>query len=221
MIEQLLSGPVVALDSFTDTGDDELFPEERAAVATAGAGRRREFTTVRHCARAALGGLGLPPVPLLPDAHGAPRWPDGVVGSMTHCRGYRAAAVARRGEVRSLGIDAEPHRPLRDGVLETVSVPGERERHAALARLHPAVCWDRLLFCAKEAVYKAWFPLTRTWLDFSDVRVTFDPAAGRFAAEVRDEVARGAQDAPASYTGRWTAGADLLLTAVVVRRGAA
>ncbi|WP_158717200.1 4'-phosphopantetheinyl transferase family protein [Streptomyces sp. NRRL F-4474] len=79
----------------------------RAAVAA----RRREFATVRRCARQSLAALGIPPMPLLPGERGAPLWPRGTVGSMTHCLGYRAAAAARADEITALGIDAEPHQP--------------------------------------------------------------------------------------------------------------
>ncbi|MCX5385370.1 4'-phosphopantetheinyl transferase superfamily protein [Streptomyces sp. NBC_00083] len=186
-----------------------------------GAGRRREFTTVRHCARVALGALGVAPAPLLPDAEGAPRWPAGTVGSMTHCRGYRAAVAARRTDVRALGIDAEPHRPLRAGVLASVALPEERERQAALLLLAPSVHWDRLLFCAKEAAFKAWFPEgVRSGparpRSLHDIRVTLRPAPpghrpdrGAFDAEVLP-----GRPGSARFPGRWLATEDFLLAAV-------
>ncbi|WP_306332212.1 4'-phosphopantetheinyl transferase [Streptomyces sp. KL109B] len=75
--------------------DITLSRQEEALIARAVPKRRNEFTTVRACAHDALAGLGLAPVPLLPDERGAPGWPPGVVGSMTHCPGYGAAAVPR------------------------------------------------------------------------------------------------------------------------------
>ncbi|WP_423832395.1 hypothetical protein [Streptomyces manipurensis] len=73
-----------------------------------GARRRAQFATARACARRALAGLGREPVALLPGPGGAPQWPSGVVGSITHCEGYRAAVAAPAGVVAALGIDAEP-----------------------------------------------------------------------------------------------------------------
>ena len=161
-----------------------LFPEEREHIAHAVATRRVEFAAVRRCARRALQELGYPPVPILPGEQREPRWPEGVVGSMTHCAGYCAAAVARSGEVSALGIDAEVHAPLPEGVLDLISLESERALLAELTERVPgAVHWDRVLFSAKESVYKAWFPLTRRWLGFeqADIELRMD---GTFEARL-------------------------------------
>jgi 4'-phosphopantetheinyl transferase EntD len=157
----------------------------------------------------------VPPAPLLPGAQREPLWPAGVVGSLTHCAGYRAAAVARRSDIVAIGIDAEPHGPLPDGVLEVVTRAEERPRLGRLASAEPGVRWDRLLFCAKESVYKAWFPLTGRWLGFEDASVTLLPG-GEFRAELR--VPGPALDGRelTGFHGRWLVDADLLLTAVTV-----
>ncbi|MEJ3744370.1 4'-phosphopantetheinyl transferase superfamily protein [Actinomycetes bacterium KLBMP 9797] len=184
MITEILPPAVVAEEAFADPPGATLFPEEEALLTRAVAKRRQEFTTVRHCARAALRRLGVPPGPILPGERGAPRWPAGVVGSMTHCAGYRAAALARHTDVASVGIDAEPHEPLPDGVLGAVTSDGERAMLGRLAAAAPGVCWDRLVFCAKEAVYKTWYPLTGRWLDFAEAEVDIDPVTATFAARL-------------------------------------
>ncbi|MDF3302090.1 4'-phosphopantetheinyl transferase family protein [Streptomyces tropicalis] len=221
MIEELLPDSVVAVEAY---GDDEtdgapLYPGEEALVARAVAKRRREFTAVRACARRAMEKLGVPPQPILTGERGAPRWPQGLAGSMTHCDGYRAAALVRAADLASLGIDAEPHGPLPDGVLATVALPGERERLDRLAAAHPEVHGDRLLFSAKESVYKAWFPLTGEWLDFAEADIAIEAdsgAGGRFRAEllVPGPVVAGRR--LTHFTGRWTVGRDLVVTAVTV-----
>jgi 4'-phosphopantetheinyl transferase EntD len=193
---------------FSDAPETTMFPTEAAAVASAVAERRREFATVRHCARRALRQIGAPAAPILPDADRAPRWPVGVVGSMTHCAGYRAAAVARSGELCGLGIDAEPHAALPDEALDLVLRDEERARLVALAHADPALHWDRILFCAKEAVYKTWFPLTRCWLDFADVSVTVRPD-GTFRADVEVH----------DFGGRWTVGRGLVVAATSLEAG--
>ncbi|CAM5725353.1 hypothetical protein STENM223S_05582 [Streptomyces tendae] len=123
----------------------------------------------------------MPPQAVLTGERGAPRWPDGLTGSMTHCDAYCAAALVRLTDLASLGIDAEPDGPLPDGVLKSIALPAEVARLRGLDEARPGLHWDRLLFSAKESVYKAWFPLTGKWLDFSeaDIEISVDPADAR------------------------------------------
>jgi 4'-phosphopantetheinyl transferase EntD len=216
VIELILPPEVAVAESVGDPVEAELFGEEEAALGRSVAKRRLEFGSVRLCARAALARIGVPPAPLLPGERGAPGWPDGVVGSMTHCAGYRAAAVARDHAVLTVGIDAEPHAPLPPGVLDAVSVPAERARLRAAALDRPDVCWDRLLFSAKEAVYKAWFPLTRRWLDFDEADIALDAAAGTFTARLLVPGPRVAGRDLTGFAGRWLVEDGLLVTATAV-----
>ena len=146
-----------------------------------------------------------------------PILPDGLAGSITHCNGYRGAAVARTDAVVSLGIDAEPHAPLPPRVLGAVTAPGDAEHLAELAAADPAVHWDRLLFSAKEAVYKAWYPLTQRWLGFSDASLTLQPLTGTFTAHILIDGTRAGGGAPLTeLTGRYTVERALVVTAVAV-----
>ncbi|MET8468637.1 4'-phosphopantetheinyl transferase superfamily protein [Streptomyces sp. NPDC006422] len=217
MIQKILPAACGWSQSFTDGLDIDLFPQEQDVIAGAVAARQAEFTTVRACAREALSALGHAPVPLVPGERGAPTWPEGVVGSMTHCTGYRAAAVARTSEVVALGIDAEPNAALPEEVLPHIALP---EDHIALEALpnSTAVAWDRLLFSAKEAVYKAWFPLAGRWLDFRDATVTLTPD-GTFTARilVPGPVLLGRP--LTGFHGRWAVGDGLLVTTIAVEVG--
>lgn len=215
MLRTLLPEGVAVDEAFTDPPGAELYPEEAVLVRNAVEKRRREFTTVRYCARRALGALGLPPGPVLPDRHGAPRWPARVVGSLTHCDGYRAAALAHGTDVTMLGIDAEPHAPLPDGVLEAIALPAER---AWTTSAPPGTHWDRLLFSAKESVYKAWYPHTGQRLGFEDAELRFDPAGGTFTARLLAPPPAwppGRPPLPRLLTGRWLVGNGLAVTTVV------
>jgi|SRR5215469_11702932 len=216
MIGDILPSEVAVAEEFGDVLDVELFPAEEAVIANAVDKRRREFTTARACARAALAKLGLPPVPILPGTRGAPQWPAGVVGSITHCAGYRASAVAFDAEMVTIGVDAEPHDKLPDGVLGVVASDSERTKLTALTALQPGVCWDRLLFSAKESVYKAWFPLTHRWLGFEEACVDFDPVGGSFTAWllVDGPMVNGVR--LAGFRGRWVVSDGLLATAIAV-----
>lgn len=208
-LDGLLPDDVVVATAADDDPDAALPPAEAQAVARAVAGRRAEFTTGRVCARTALARLGRPTDAVPVGEKRAPQWPDGVVGAITHCTGFRAAAVAWRTRIRALGLDAEPHTPLPDGVLEAVSDAGERAVLADLADTRPDVAWDKLLFSAKESVYKTWFPLTGRWLGFEDAELM--PAVdGTFTATLR------VAGPVASFTGRWAVHDGLVLTAIAL-----
>ncbi|MGW1916238.1 4'-phosphopantetheinyl transferase family protein [Streptomyces sp. NPDC002076] len=223
MIGELMPGTVVCAEAFEDRDEEALFPEERRVLGHAVERRRREFATVRACARQALAGLGLPPAPVLPGVRNIPQWPAGVVGSMTHCDGYRAAALARASDVTAVGIDAEPDGPLRQGVLESIALPRELAwaRTASPVPVHR----DRLLFSAKECVYKAWFPMMRSELDFDDAEIIFSGTAGAgpeqgahgaFHARILRPARNAAGQRVGAFSGRWAARRGLLVTAIVL-----
>jgi 4'-phosphopantetheinyl transferase EntD len=233
VIEELLPQSVVAVEAHDEDGVDgtdgvdavggaTLFPEEEAVVARAVPKRRREFTAVRGCARRAMEKLGVPAQAILPGERGAPTWPEGLLGSMTHCEGYCAAALVRAADLASLGIDAEPHRPLPEGVQDAIALPTEEARLRRLAADRPEVHWDRLLFSAKESVYKAWFPLTGKWLDFAeaDIEVSTGSGAGAESGVFRAEllvpgpVVGGRRIGV--FDGRWIVRRGLVATAVSV-----
>lgn len=215
MIDALLPAGVAWSEAYGDRPDEAVFPGEEAMVARAVGKRRREFVTARRCARQAMSRLGVPPQPILATADREPLWPAGVVGSITHCEGYRAAAVASARTFAAVGIDAEPHESLPDGVLDLIGQPVERDQIARLGRSSPATCWDRLLFSAKEAVFKAWYPLTGVWLDFDDADLAFSP--GEFSARLlKTAPRRDGGPPPAEFAGRWLVRRSLVLTVVTV-----
>ena len=216
MIERILPDTVAVRFATANLPGAVLLSDEEELAAKMVAPRRAEFATTRHCARQALADLGLPPTPIGRGSMGQPQWPAGVVGSLTHCVGYRAAVVASSRSVRSIGIDAENAGPLPEAALEEAVLPIEREHLADLRRHDRDVHWDRLLFSAKESVYKAWFPLAECWLGFEDVQVTFHPEDGGFTARLRgtQRVSGGVE--LTGFTGRWLAVGNLVLTSVVV-----
>ncbi len=215
MLEALLPSAAIVVSTRTDR-EERLFPEEEQAIAGAVEKRRREFAGGRACAHEALERLGVAATPVLPGPKGEPRWPAGVVGSITHCEGYRACALARVSDLASLGIDAEPDRPLPHGVLPDIALPAERRWIAALAAERPDCHWDRLLFCIKESIYKAWFPLTAAWLGFEDAVVSIDPEQGTFAARLLVPTPATAGRDLTRLAGRWSARDGLLLAALAL-----
>ncbi|MGW0704126.1 4'-phosphopantetheinyl transferase family protein [Streptomyces sp. NPDC002867] len=223
MIADLVPARVRACEAFGDSGPESavrLFPAEQAAVAGMFDERRREFTSVRGLARRALAALGVTPQPLVPGPMGAPQWPVGVVGSMTHCPGYRAAAVARAADYAAIGIDAEPRESLPGIVASRIVTDGERawlRKDFAGAGELPL---DRLLFSAKEASYKAFSPWLGTRFGFRDFTVRLRSDGTFHGVPPRGAVLPRAAAGAAAFPGRWAVRSGYLLTVVALAASA-
>jgi len=216
MLEVILPAGVESEECFGDPPAGVLLPEEQKIIANAVESRQHDFAAVRNCARACLTRLGYPPVAILPGAGGAPSWPAGIQGSMTHCAGYAAAAVGPASGIAGIGIDAEPDAPLPDGVLEVIATPAEHDRLALTQQEADGPNWDRLLFSAKEAVYKTWFPLVGEWLDYEQAEIIFDPQDRTFIALLsHDGLIVDGQHVHHLH-GHWIRQRGILATAVVV-----
>lgn len=184
-------------------------PEEQWLVARAVPKRSLEFARGRACAHEALGGLGIHGLPILSGARREPLWPTGVVGTISHTDGMCAAAVALASGYEGVGIDLEPERPLSARIARTVctrSELGEAERALAFEPLLIA----RLLFCAKESVYKCQYPSTSRFLTFDDVQIRLE-ACGGFSVQACRIAFEN--DWPARLRGRWRCGAGFFVAA--------
>jgi 4'-phosphopantetheinyl transferase EntD len=159
----------------------ELLPEERHLVRHAVESRRREFAAGRWCARQALGTLGAVPGPILRRPDGAPVWPVGFVASLSHSAGLCVAVAAHARSARAVGVDFEWTAGVDASLLPTIAGADEisaNRRETGLSGL--AAC----LFCAKEAVFKAYNPATGAFLEFGDVTVRLDLVRRAFRAEL-------------------------------------
>ena len=173
-----------------DGGPLTLFPEEEAALSARAVARRREhFTLGRMAAHAALEALGAAAAPVLRGAKGEPVWPAGVVGAITHTEGVAAAVVGDRARYAGIGVDLEPLEPglgIRAGRL--VCTPQEMAWATAPeddpTGPDPTIRLT-MLFCAKEAIFKALYPLTRVWLDFLGAELRWLPQDQAFDATLR------------------------------------
>ena len=214
MLRSLFAPTVVVFETTEPAEINTLHPAEVACVESAVEKRRGEFAAGRLCARRALAVLGIRDFPLLPDADRVPIWPLGVVGSISHCTGFFGAAVARCETTSGLGVDVELADPLERRLVPKICTPAEETRLACLPRL-AGVDWHKLVFSAKESVYKAYYPLSRTFLDFHDVDVVLDPDAGTFAATL---VRHGAPTVAGARTfrGRYAFAGAHVFTAVVL-----
>jgi len=208
----LFTAPVALAATDPRQCQPELLPGEGEALSRALPIRRREFAAGRAAARRALVALGLPPapIPMAPDR--APIWPEGLFGSISHSASLCLAVVGRA--PLSLGLDLEPDAPLEEDLLPTICRPEELARLPEPARGNLA----RLIFSAKEATYKALYPLTGVILDFADLEVTLEPEAGRFTARLNRPLAPFAMGD--LLRGRFARVADHLVTGVTIGQAA-
>lgn len=192
------------------------WPEEVVSVESAVLRRQVEFVTTRECARRALQRLGFSPGPIPVGTHREPVWPRDVVGSLTHGADLHAAAVALKPQYRAVGIDAEPNTGLPEGTLDLIGSTAERLALVSLESSWPAVAWDRLLFSAKEAIFKVWFPLTGHWLDYRECTLSIDPVTGTFTGRLLLDGESRSRFRISSIEGRWGISGNRLLTAVAL-----
>lgn len=187
LFKRLLGPSVETEEVDPHSVESGLLKAEQEAVAGAAQTRIEQFTAGRVCSRIALGRFGVAattPIPRGEDR--APIWPPGFVGSISHTDSWCAAAVARAEDVRAIGIDLEPATPLKEALWRRVCTPKERDW---LRELPESGLTGKVLFSAKESVYKCQYPLTTKFLGFHAVeveigdgtfRAVFQQGAGEF-----------------------------------------
>lgn len=169
-------GTAVAVDLIGPSAVVDV--EERAAIAKAVRRRRAEFSTGRRLAREALARLGCSAVSLPPDPDRVPRWPYGYTGSISHSGELCVAVVGRTGDFAGIGLDIEEASRVQPDLAPLICRPDEVA--GDFCQKNDLLC----RFVAKEAFFKAYFPSTRAFLDFQDVRITASHVDGRFTAEL-------------------------------------
>lgn len=225
LLSRIISSKVILKESFASLDNYSGEVPEGYLVATALPKRRKEFNATRVLARAVLAEFGVEEFKVLKGSRGEPIWPSGMVGSITHCEGYRAVAASSKLLLKSIGIDAEPHTHISDKVLRSIAVEREIEHISTLKVAKENIHWAKLLFSAKEAVYKAWFPLTKRWLGFQEAELSFsldtlpitqEYYTGTFVAKILvDSTILTGEKIPVYY-GRWIIADEYLATVVEV-----
>src|SRR5215218_2665049 len=142
-------GIVIGHRLITPGDEDALRPAERTSSCAGIQKVRRQSGAARTIARELLARLGFHDVSIPRSNSGAPIWPPGVVGSVAHDNDVAVAAIADAGRFLTVGVDVEPADPLPPELVELVATSAERERYSS-ALLH-----SRVIFAAKEAIYKA------------------------------------------------------------------
>ncbi|MGG6892429.1 MULTISPECIES: 4'-phosphopantetheinyl transferase family protein [Rhizobium] len=158
-------GVKVGCRAIRDGDEKLLLPEEAQTISSRQLHTRRASGAARAIARQLLVLEGIENPVIKRSASGAPLWPAGITGSLAHDDVMAVAAVARKAGAVSLGIDVEPAEPLPADIADIVPIFGDIldgiDQYLAL----------RLLFSAKEAVYKASFPLDGKVLGYEHIAV--------------------------------------------------
>jgi 4'-phosphopantetheinyl transferase EntD len=198
LVARLLAPGIFGAD-MDDAGQPlALHPDEEIFVVKAAPKRRRDFVLGRTCARAALAGLGHSGAVIGMGEGGAPLWPVGIMGSITHTSGYAAALAADARLFSGIGVDAERVGGVTEELWPRLFDTAERDRLMGLDDASRAIL-ATVIFSAKEACYKAW--TMKGALAFRDIHVA--PGEGGFTATRSGETLRG----------RFVVEGDLVLTA--------
>ncbi len=134
---------------------------------------RRQSGAARVVARRLLSSLNYNDVAITKTSFGAPVWPAGIVGSLAHEERVAVAAVARKADFLAIGVDIEPSEELPDNLVEIIATTAEQSLYGQ------SFLRSRQLFAAKEAVYKAIYPLDQHFLDFHDIEVHLEQQVAR------------------------------------------
>ena len=162
--------------------EEDVYTEELACLPPCCvAPRRRDFAFGRLAARSAARSIGYGLPPLLPDARGAPVWPDDLTGSISHSAGIALAVVAPKGLTAGIGVDIETIGS--DGVNEIPHLIADAEELRSIGTTDLQLL---RIFSAKEAVFKALYPLVGRFFDFDCVRLI--PTDKGFTATLREEL---------------------------------
>ncbi|MAU39384.1 MAG: 4'-phosphopantetheinyl transferase [Actinobacteria bacterium] len=164
-------------------GHVPITKEQEQYLSNASENRKWEFKAGRLCAAQAMEKLGGFQTEIRSGKRGEPHWPKGFIGSITHKGRYAAAAVGRRESLLSIGIDVEMNDRLSEKVLQRIALPEELswlKSQEGSKYQNP----EKLLFAAKEAVFKAWFPIQQCWLGFSEAHVAFNEGMETFHVSI-------------------------------------
>lgn len=157
----------------------ELLSAENKTTKNMRENRIREFAHGRACARQALAALGISPCPIPVGENREPVWPEQIAGSISHCGRHAAAVAAHHSDIPGLGVDLELNESLEDPLLKMVCRPEELHR---LDRSGTDYFLDKLIFSAKESLYKCVWPTLRQFIDFQEIEIRLDLAGYRYAA---------------------------------------
>jgi 4'-phosphopantetheinyl transferase EntD len=204
-----------------EAGDSSLlFAAEAQCLGRAVPKRVQEFAAGRLCARRLLAEFGIVDFPLKVAGDRQPIWPETLIGSITHTRGFCAAVVAQKTHMSAIGIDCEVAGSVRQEIWPKLFTPAETLWLRSLPNPQQAPA-ATLIFSAKEAFYKCQYPLVGERLGFHDARVAvpdWGATRGEFALHARSDAAI-ARHAILPLQGRYIFHEDFVSTGMALPSG--
>ena len=158
------------------TSNQKLHPaEENYFSQLSSVSRKEHYRSGRICAGEVLSKLGTLGQPVLRDPQTRePLWPEGISGAITHSGNWAAAAAGKTSDVSGIGIDLEDlERQVDSRISRHVCIPEEQKwlQECGEDFLEQNL---KIIFSAKESIFKAFFPYTRTYLHFHDARILME-----------------------------------------------
>lgn len=185
-----------------------LLAAEADATRTMREKRLREFVHGRACARRVLEQLGFPDCPVPVSESRAPVWPDGIVGSISHCGDHAAAVAALKTDRKGLGIDLEVDEALDESLIPMVCRPAELD---CLQTANAGSITPKLIFSAKESFFKCVWPILLRFIDFQEIEIRLDTESRSFTAIPRSK--QLPHELAVKVRGRYTQAGGLIITA--------
>ncbi len=175
MINNLLPNNIACEILYESTDNLLVHEAETASIQHASKKRITEFLNGRHCAHKALIKLGYTKkIAILQGSKREPLWPESIVGSITHCKGYYAAVVSFNKIIKGIGIDAETNMDLSKKVVITTQTEKEILLNSILSKDISNLCLNKLVFSAKESVFKFLYPLVKQYIKFKDIEINLN-----------------------------------------------
>lgn len=159
--------------AISDSINETIFEEEQKLIERSCKKRRQEFKAGRIQAQNILRRLGVKRSPILSGKLRDPLWPEGIVGSISHCDKYCLVAAAKTKDYCSIGIDIENNDPLPGDLERFVCTPIEIEWIRSLKGKDSLLSWSKIIFSAKESAYKCISPILQNFIDFKEAQITF------------------------------------------------
>ncbi len=175
MINNLLPNNIACETLYEGTQNLFVHETEVASIQHASKKRITEFLNGRHCAHKALIKLGYTKkTAILQGAKREPLWPESIVGSITHCKGYFAAVVCYNKLIKGIGIDAETNIDVSKKIAITIQTEKEIFTNSILYKQIPNLHLNKLIFSAKESVFKFLYPIVKHAIKFKDVEINLN-----------------------------------------------